>query len=131
MAGLAGKIYTLSGHVGGARTPHPHLVAVEFSDRCWLRPDQAFVEIDNSLHVTFYDGRPPHEAVWVVERIDRWPKEELSRNRPIGEMNGAGLLLILGALLALMDAKPDLYSAPMRRRVSRMADELRLQTGTG
>jgi hypothetical protein len=77
MAGLAGKIYTLSGHVGGARTPHPHLVAVEFSDRCWLlpaytaggyeieqykatalpllglRPDQAFVEIDNSLHVTF------------------------------------------------------------------------------
>jgi hypothetical protein len=153
MAGLSGKIFTLSGHVGGARTPHPHLVAVEFSDRCWLlpaytvggheieqykanvfpglglRPDQAFVELDNAVHVKFYDGRPPHSAVWVVERIDRWPIEELNHRRPVGEMDAAGLLQVLTGLLALMDAKPDRYSAPMRRRVGRTADELRTQLG--
>ena len=153
MAGLSGKIFTLSGHVGGARTPHPHLVAIEFSDRCWmlpaytvggyeieqyranvfpalgLRPEQAFVELDNADHVRFYDGRPPHDAVWVVERIDRWPIAELSQRQPVGEMDAAGLLLILTSLLALIDAKPDRYSAPMRRRVVRTVDELRIQLG--
>jgi hypothetical protein len=43
-----------------------------------LRGDQAWVEIDNVVHVRFFDGRPGNLAVWVIERADRWTVERIS-----------------------------------------------------
>lgn len=154
MAGLSGKIFSLSGHVGGARTPHPHVVAIELSDRCWLlpayttggheieqykqavfpalglRPEQAFVEMDNAEHVRFYDGRPAHRATWVVERVNRWTKVELGHHQPVGEMGDARLLNVTAAWVALIDARPELFPPHLRHRVNRLADELRSRSGT-
>jgi hypothetical protein len=148
MAGLTGKVFTLSGKVGGARTPHPHLVVIELSDRCWLipafttggyeieeykrnifpalglRPDQAFAEIDNALHVRFYDSRPHNQATWVVERAEPWPKSELNRWQPIGEMDAAGLLQIAMTFVALIEARPNEFSPHLRKRVAKLVVEL-------
>src|SRR3954471_8745938 len=101
MTGMTGKIFDLSGKVGGARSPHPHVVVIELAQECLLVPgftsggyeieeykrtvfaalgfreDQACVEVNNAAHVRFYDGRPGNLATWVVERADRWTLKEL------------------------------------------------------
>jgi hypothetical protein len=149
MAGLSGKIFSLSGKIGGARTRHPHLVAIELSEHCLLvpafsvggyeiehyktlvfsalglLPEQAYVELDNAAHVRFYDGRPGNPAVWVVERVGRWNKSELSRHQPIGEMDDAGLLVVVEGLTALTAARPELFSSHLRKRIAKTAAELR------
>lgn len=38
MTGQTGKIFSLCGKVGGARSLHPHLAAVELSQECLLIP---------------------------------------------------------------------------------------------
>jgi len=48
MAGLSGKIFSLSGKVGGARTPHPHLVAIELSEHCLMIPHSALAVMRSS-----------------------------------------------------------------------------------
>lgn len=148
MAGLTGKIFDLSGKVGGARTAHPHVVAVEVGNDCLLlpaytsggheieqykhylfralglRPDQAYVELDNAVHVRFYDGRKGNLATWVVERVDRWPSMELAARRPAGEMDDAGLHKILITFGVLIKALPDRFSASVRKRVRQLTADV-------
>jgi hypothetical protein len=144
-----GKIFSLCGSVGGARSPHPHLVAIDLSEDCLLIPaftsggpeikeykrlvfaalglraDQAWVEIDNAVHVRFFDGRPGNLATWVVERADRWTHKDLTDHTPIGEMDEAGLLLILSRFLDLMSGCEGRFSPHLRKRVNRMVTELK------
>jgi len=151
MAGLSGKIFSLSGKIGGARTPHPHLVAIELSEHCLLipafsaggyeieqykklvfpalglLPEQAYVELDNAAHVRFYDGRPGNPAVWVVERFGRWTKSDLSQHNPVGGIDTAGLLLVVEGLSALTAVRPELFSPHLRKRIAKVAAELRLR----
>jgi hypothetical protein len=94
MAGLTGKIYDLSGKVGGARTPHPHVVVIELAQECLLIPaftsgrheledykrtvfaalglreDQACVEIDNRRPRPIL-RRPPRQPGDVGRRTRR------------------------------------------------------------
>jgi len=90
-----------------------------------LLPKQAYVELDNAAHVHFYDGRPGNPAVWAVERFGRWTKSELSQHHAIGEMDTAGLLLVVEGLMALAEARPELFSPHLRKRIAKVAVELR------
>jgi hypothetical protein len=149
MTGQTGKIFSLCGRVGGARSPHPHVLAIELSDECLLIPaftsggpeieeykrlvfaalglrgDQAWVEMNNAVHVRFFDGRPGNLATWVIERADRWTHKELAGHTPIGEMDEAGLLQILSTFLELMAASEGRFSPHLRKRVNRMVTELK------
>jgi hypothetical protein len=148
MAGLTGKIFDVSGKIGGARKVHPHIVAVEIGTDCLLLPaytsgghdierynqtifavvgvrvDQACVELDNAKHVRFYDSRKGNLATWVVERVDRWPNKELSPYAPVGEMDDVGLLAILQTLCGLIDALPERFSANLRKRARQTMAEV-------
>lgn len=150
--GRTGKIFSLSGKVGGARAPHPHVVVIELAEDCLLVPaytsggyeieefkrtafaalgireDQGWVEIDNAVHVRFYDGRAGNLATWLVARPDRWTHKELAAFTPIGEMDDAGLLLVVSTLAALMEARPEPFSPHLRKKVKKLAAELRGRT---
>ena len=122
--------------------PHPHVVVVELAKECYavpafsvdgvevqdlirdrknlevMRDDQIYVQLDNAIHVSWerpgYTGKL---AYWLVSQPKRLSKTDFGTHNRLGQMKPEGFQAIVQGVLNYADAKPDLFSKPVLKKL--------------
>lgn len=144
---MVGQVYRLAIQGAHHDDPHPHVVVVELSGAkesicvpsfsadgqevqlyldsvaaLGIPMEAAFVELDNARMVTFLSGRHTGKrAYWLVERHRRLSQAILRDAELIGQMKPEGLSMIAQGLLRLSEARPAIFSGPLKKKLRKLA----------
>ena len=144
---MTGNVYRIDYNGRCSTLPHSHVVVIELQDDCWIVPafgtdgfaveldisaiaksyprEFAFVELDNSKHIKFYDNTTGLQAKWVVARARKLSKRRLNQEELIGRMDNESVCLLIEAALGAADAGNETFSPHLVRKLRRCLDQLR------
>jgi hypothetical protein len=142
---MTGGVYAIPIQGRDNNYPHPHVIILEITGtkECLLIPafssegvelelyltaaetlgyrrDEISVEMDNAQFVTFIGGMTGKKACWLLERHRRISVRELLTAKKIGDMNPAGLSLIAKGILQLAQAKSELFSPALLKKIRKL-----------
>ena len=143
---MTGEIFDIPIQGYHHNDPHPHVVVVELDKECWVVPafgsegveidmwlddfclagyprGLCYVEMDNSEHVHWADGRSGKQAKWVIARARKLAKGQFRHRQPSGHMGVAGLSQIVENWIELAECV-DHYSPHLKKRLRQLSQDL-------
>jgi hypothetical protein len=89
--------------------------------RAGLPREAIVVTLDNRQHITVTGRFELHDAHWMVAQHRRLPAQLLRQGKRIGTMDGDGTRLLAKAICALAVRRPNDFSAPILKKLRRLA----------
>ena len=86
---------------------------------------QCSVELDNSKHVTFYNGKIGHQSVWFIGKRQIISASVIDKLVPCGELDDHGMLQLMECFLECSKTKNDFNPPKFVRAVERAYADLR------